>query len=148
MLLREMRLISVISTCKCLQIQQMWTPPPSVKIHPSPSFRAATLCNKDSSYAKDTTLQVVRCFWQAVLLGNRDANCSHGALTMTSQQLKECGTFCSIQSLWVIYMPDNKSSMADTSSDWSDLEHFHHSVIFHKDRLSNNTTLKHLWFCN
>lgn len=87
----------------------MWTPPPSVKIHPSPSLRAATLCNKDSSYAKDTTLQVVRCFWQAVLFGNRDANCSHGALTITSQQLKECGTFCSIQSLWVIYMPDNES---------------------------------------
>lgn len=110
-LLREMRLISVISTCKCLQMQQMQTLPRSVKIHPSPSFRAATLCNTDSSYAEGATLQVVRCFWQAVLLGNRDANCSHGACTMTSQQLKECGAFCSIQALWVIYMPDNQAEL-------------------------------------
>lgn len=43
-----------------------------------------------------------------MLLGNGGANCSHGAHTMTSQQLKECGAFCSIQFLWVIYMPDNQ----------------------------------------
>lgn len=104
-----MRLISVISTFKCLQMQHMWTPPSTFKINPSPSFRAATPCNKDSSYAEDTTSQVVRCFWQAVLLGNRDANCSQGACTMASWQLKECGAFCSFQSLWVIRMPDTQS---------------------------------------
>lgn len=79
----------------------MRTPPSLVKIHPSPSCRADILCNKDSSYVEDTTSQVVRCFWQAVLLGNRDANYSHGACTLASQQLKKCGAFCSIQSLWI-----------------------------------------------
>lgn len=64
---------------------------------------------------------------------------------MTSQQLKECGAFCSIQFLWVIYMPDNQSRAPwQTPIATGVTSGISISVIFHKDRLSNNTTFKHL----